>query len=287
MSEHNQPKIILIIPYFGSWPSWINYFIRSCAQNPTITWLMYTDCGEPEYKADNVIFKHCSFALYQQKVSTKLGINFSPESPYKLCDLKPALGYIHEKEIAGYDYWGFGDVDVIYGDIRAYLTDQMFRFNLISFHEHRVSGHLCLLKNSVKMRHAFMQVREWRKILADNTHRCFDEKHFNALFIRHKNWPKKLRRIIYFPRYLMRTAYFKESHSTNYTYVPWIDGSFDFPRYWHWDNGVLMAENTPGMTFPYLHFLHWKQNWKEGHVFEVSADENHWVLSEKGFSSHK
>ncbi len=33
-------------------------------------------------------------------------MDFKPSSPYKLCDLKPALGFIHADRIQGFDFLG-------------------------------------------------------------------------------------------------------------------------------------------------------------------------------------
>jgi len=68
----------------------------------------------------NLRFRSKSFADYCQLVSDRLGIDFSPTRAYKLCDIRPALGDIHPQEIEGYDYFGYGDIDVIYGNIRRF-----------------------------------------------------------------------------------------------------------------------------------------------------------------------
>ena len=52
--------LIMLMPYFGRWPEWINLFIESCRWNPDVRWRFYTDCGEPENKADNVDYVHLS-----------------------------------------------------------------------------------------------------------------------------------------------------------------------------------------------------------------------------------
>ena len=33
------------------------------------------------------------------------------------------MGYLLEDQIKVYDFWGFGDLDVIYGNLREYYTD--------------------------------------------------------------------------------------------------------------------------------------------------------------------
>ena len=64
-----------------------------------------------------------SFSEFSAFVSDRLHINFQPEGPYKCCDIKPVMGYLLEDQIKVYDFWGFGDLDVIYGNLREYYTD--------------------------------------------------------------------------------------------------------------------------------------------------------------------
>lgn len=40
-----KPWLILLMPYFGRWPEWINLFVESCKGNPGVRWRFYTDCG--------------------------------------------------------------------------------------------------------------------------------------------------------------------------------------------------------------------------------------------------
>ena len=48
-------------------------------------------------------------------------------TPYKLCDYKPAYGEIFAPELSGYDFWGYGDMDLVFGDLRAYFTEDKLR----------------------------------------------------------------------------------------------------------------------------------------------------------------
>jgi hypothetical protein len=281
-NDVDNQKIILITPYFGKWPCWFDFFIESCKYNPKINWLFYTDCGEPNNHAPNVKIVHCSFDDYKKRVADTLGITFNPESPFKLCDIKPAYGFIHQQEITEYDFWGFGDIDVIYGDLQGYITSEMLQHNMISFHGHRVAGHLCLLRNNEQMRNAFKKAKDWRAIFEDKSNRAFDERQFNALFIRHKNWPEKIRRFIYFSHFLMRTAYFKEAYSTSFGSVAWIDGSFNFPEEWCWQKGVLTTPISGDKQFPYVHFLHWKKHWPTDMPIQASINDDIWYIRKNG-----
>lgn len=284
------PKILFLIPYFGRWPFWMPFFLRSCAANPDIDWLFFTDCGVPPDAPDNVHFEACSFADYCRQVSVRLGIDFRPQSPYKLCDLKPALGEVHAEHLAGYDFWGFSDIDLIYGDLRAYFSaERLARVDLLSTHARRISGHLCLLRNSVRMRQAFMSVPNWRTLLADNAHSAFDEGAFSRLFIRHKGWPAPLRRLVDACNPWRRRSEFVEAFSTPNGRVAWHDGSLRFPERWIWRSGRLYNDRDAERTFPYFHFIGWKCDaWPAHDEATLRGDsglpaQSAWSVTAQGF----
>lgn len=255
------PSIIFLIPYFGQWPFWMPFFIESCRCNPDIDWLLIGDCAELEDLPGNVRQQRISFEDYCGFVSARLGFRFAPVNPYKLCDLKPALGFIHESTIQGYDYWGFSDLDLIYGDLRAYFTARKLqRFKFFSTHERRVSGHLCLLRNEKPLRELFWKIRDFQPRLQDQRNHALDEGGFSRLFLWRKNFPKPLFKLVGLFNPWRRLAEFKEGFSTPNTARCWTDGSREFPAYWVWRKGVLHNAKDGQMTFPYLHFLGWKKD---------------------------
>lgn len=283
-------SICIIIPYFGQWPFWSDFFFESLSRNPDINWLFYTDCGLPDNPPPNARFIECSFHDYCQKVSSALGINFQPSSPYKLCDIKPAYGFIHADKISEFDFFAFGDMDVVYGQLRHWLTpDVLKKYDLISTHNTRVSGHLCLLRNTDNLRHAFQLVPDWQKVFENPNHCFFDENHFSRLFLLRKNFPTWLRKSIFFFNTRHRRALFREAFSTTHARVPWIDGSKNFPSCWTWNNGLLTNNLTGNKDFPYLHFFMWKmEDWKNQPTEKLLANpalykEACWTISAEGF----
>lgn len=283
----SQPSIRFVIPYFGRWPFWIRYYLESCRRNPDIDWVFFTDCGIPENAPKNVRFIELSFTAYCQLVSARLGIDFYPEQAYKLCDIKPALGYIHADQLEGVDFWAFGDIDVVYGDLRRYFTaERLAKKDLFATHQRRISGHLCLLRNTARMREAFMQIPRWQQRYSDATHQALDEGAFSRLFIRHKNWPKGLR--IFAARFNAWRARseFVESHST-FTLLD--DGRRVVAERWFLREGRLTNSDLGSTELPYLHFLVWKnESWK-AHLPdsllgpEGLAYSSTWEVSEKGW----
>lgn len=257
-------KIIIIIPYFGRWPFWMDIFLASCATNPTIDWLLLGDCGKPEGLPGNVRFEDVGFTDYKKRIASSLGINFDPTDAYKLCDIKPMLGRIHEQEIQGYDFWAFGDLDLVYGDLRAVYTKELLAgYDLISNHATRVSGHLCLLRNTRLMREAFQQVPCWKEKIENHKHVAFDEKAFSKLFVKHKNFPRWLRQLTNRLYPLVRCSSFVERYTTPNGYIAWKNGRYEFPQQWFWKNGLLWNdfESIEEAQYPYFHFLGWKKNW--------------------------
>lgn len=282
-----QPSIIFLIPYFGQWPFWMDYFLQSCEANPSIEWLFYTDCGTPARAPSNVRFVHIEYQDYCQRISARLGIDFLPPNAYKLCDIKPAMGYIHEAEIKGYDFWAFGDIDVVYGDLRGYFSaERLATKDLFATHSRRISGHLCLIRNTPEMREAFMLIPRWQERFADPAHQALDEGAFSRLFIRHKNWPEGLRLFAARFNAWSRRSEFIESHST-FTILG--DGSRVVPQKWFLRDGRLTNSELDDTELPYLHFLVWKNGlWKTQSPESLRGPEGlaftrNWEVSELGW----
>lgn len=281
-----QPSIILLVPYFGKWPSWFGFFLLSCRLNSSVQWLFYTDCEIPLGAPDNVSFKKITFADYKKNVSKKLSIDFNPESPYKLCDLKPALGFVHEEDIQGYDFWGFSDIDLVYGDLRGYFTtERLKRYDLLSTHARRVSGHFCLMRNTNKMRESFKLIKNWQERLADNEHFALDEGAYSRIFIRHKNFPNWLFNFVSKFNPWWRLSEFTEAFTTPNGRVRWIDDSYEFPTEWRWCKGKLTNNLTKDREFPYFHFIAWKVGFPNNDNFlaEVGIGDREFIVTKQGF----
>lgn len=258
------PSICIVIPYFGQWPFWVNFFLESCRYNPTVNWLIYTDCGMLNQCPPNVEIKSISYSDYCKHVSNKLGINFSPLNPYKLCDIRPTYGLIHENDLINYDFWGFGDIDLIYGNIRNFLTNERLTHkDVFSNHSTRTSGHLCLIRNLPDLKIAFRKMPHWQQKFTTQQHLAIDEKDFSKLFLRHKNSPQIIQAIAkMFDPWLKRAEYM-EAYSTPNARIAWIDGSYHFPKKWSWQNGTLTNDINGNLQFMYFHFYGWKKQWPQ------------------------
>lgn len=112
-------KIIIILPYFGKFSNYFNLFLKSCEKNHTIDWLVITDQPSTAWTIPtNVIWENTDFQKVCSSIKKLYGI--SPDSPYDLCRYRVAYNRIFSKFIVGYDFWGYCDCDLIFGDIRRF-----------------------------------------------------------------------------------------------------------------------------------------------------------------------
>lgn len=250
MSDEKQ-KIRFIICYFGEWPIWFDGFLLSCKYNPDINWLFFTDCKLPNNYPTNVKFIRCSIDFISRLASRKLqyNLNFKLAKPYKLCDLRPAYGLVFEDYIKGYDFWGFSDIDIIFGNIKNYITNAMLKdYDIISSRKKNISGHFSLFKNNQKVKSIFRKMPNFENYLTQLKHHCLDE--------------------------IALTAYLKENIRTYK--VGWNEWLVNFPSEisekrklpsllnsddgpWYWKHGKLSIGSEEVM---YLHFQSWKNSIK-------------------------
>jgi len=180
-------KIAILIPYFGKWPTWFEYFLFSCSHNTSVNWLFFTDCGIPSAGYENIRFFDFTLDDFNKIASQQTGIALNIKYPYKLCDLRPAYGEIFADYIREYDFWGYGDIDLIYGNLNAYLIDEILEnYDILSNHDQFISGHLCILRNCPETVFLYRKEGLYKNIFTDPFYTGFDEQ-----LLKHKLNPEK------------------------------------------------------------------------------------------------
>ena len=132
----------LIVPYFGERPPYLPLVVRSMARNPDVHWLLITDRAVPD-APPNVAVQLCEFEDVAKRIRANFNFEISLERPYKLCEYRPAFGEIFRDELAGYDFWGHSDLDVLFGRIREHLPAEAFAADKIL-----VQGNFALYRNT-------------------------------------------------------------------------------------------------------------------------------------------
>ena len=135
-------KIIIIIPYFGKLPEIYAFWRQSALNNPSIDFLFVADSYIEQ--TENIKVLNITFEQLKNYMQNFFDFTITLPSPYKLCDFRPAYGDVFGDYIKGYDFWGWGDIDLIYGDLRYFFTDEILSmYDVISGW-----GHLTLYRNN-------------------------------------------------------------------------------------------------------------------------------------------
>lgn len=276
-------KVVQIIPYFGHWPEWSELYFYSCGQNPMVVFIFYTDCPLPVHKYDNTIFIRMSLQEYCKLVSNRLCINYNIKNPYKLTDLKPFLGKIHEPEISEFDFWGFSDIDLVYGDLSIIINNHnLKKYDLITTHSYHIAGHFTICRNNDYYKHLCFRIKNWQTRLVDTKHFSLDEGEWSNLVYPNIKNVRRIYKYIFKPvginffRYMEfanRLFSLKQFFSEFYTSpMPNQD------EIWVYDTLSGTVSSSKG-ELPYLHFLFFKKTpwlnsktYWQGEYYKLNTD---------------
>ncbi|MBY0481806.1 MAG: hypothetical protein K2Q21_10645 [Chitinophagaceae bacterium] len=176
----SQQSIAILTCWYGKYPWYFSYFIYSCKYNPTIDFILITDNQEIILNKPNNVKVICKTLNEIKNIATeKLGFTVSIDYPYKLCDFKPTYGFIFPEIVEGYDFWGHGDIDIVYGDIRNFMTEEiLITYDIVSSRHDYITGTFCLFRNNEQINTLFMHSKDYKHVFSNAEHYCFDECNF-------------------------------------------------------------------------------------------------------------
>lgn len=267
-------RIVALFPYFGTLPSLYGAWRASALDNASVDFMFFTDCDvEP---APNIIVHKMTFEAFQQLVQRKFDFPIVLDRPYKICDYRPAFAYILADYVRGYDFWGWGDLDVVYGDIRHFITDEVLS------HHKMISGwgHFTLYHNDEDTNTYFMKeiegYKSCKEVFATNKTCFFDE-------YRHKGFGDKWKECrpedSWTEEHFDNIAFPKRS----FHFWSWISGWKQFVFEHHegklfrikYAKGQLLKEETM-----YAHFQH------RGYMKDTVTDYGHFIITPDGMKDY-
>lgn len=168
-------SIAFIVPYFGKLPNYFQFWLDSCRFNESVHWFIFTDDQSSYDVPDNVTFFYLSFEEIKKRFEERLGFAIALPNAYKLTDFKPSYGYVFQEYLKEFDFWGFCDVDLIFGNIRKFITDDI----LENYDKVLANGHFQLIRNKKKYNELFMKRINgrlfYKEAYTDGAHKGFDE----------------------------------------------------------------------------------------------------------------
>jgi hypothetical protein len=169
-------RIAMIQPYFGTLPNYFDLALKSYAYNADFDWYLFTDDRRPFDYPPNVIVTYITLEQLKERFQAHFGFPITLERPYKLCDYRPMYGHLFADYLKGYDFWGHFDPDVIFGDIKKYVTEELCQL----YDRLYLKGHFSLYRNipvvNLLYREKVANCVYYKDVITRKNSWCFDER---------------------------------------------------------------------------------------------------------------
>lgn len=162
---------LLICPYFGEYPSWMEHFLENAKRLQPLGYSLLIDDDEDAFR---------------DRVREKLEIE-PPELLWgtgKTWDFRPALGCLYQDELEGrhFDFWGHVDFDVVFGRVDQFVTDEFLQpLDMHSNCPAYVNGSWSLYRNTPQMCDLFKEEPHWAWYMEAEEPNGWAEKSFSRL----------------------------------------------------------------------------------------------------------
>ncbi len=169
-------KVCFLIVWFGKWPSFFDLFLNSCSYQTGIDFYFISDNVLPNNVSKNVKWKYMSLTDFNAIASYRTNAKINVARGYKICDLKPAWCHIFEDVLLEYEYVGYCDIDLVFGDILSFIEPLTSgKVDLYTVTDAYCSGATTLFRNTPEMRVLYRKAKSWQMIFEDSENYAFDE----------------------------------------------------------------------------------------------------------------
>ena len=242
LARNRQQRIAIVVTYFGAAPFWLPAFFWSCRNNPDITWIIYGDLHVDVEPPPNVLLKRMTVPELAKKASDVLGIEIDVVDLRQICDFKPIYGVMFADDLRAFDFWAYSDLDVVWGNIRHFVTDSVLAKNdIVSSRAKKLSGHFTLIRNTARTNRLFELIPDVAKKMAIQKYLTLDEHEITQRLKEHLNGssPHDVLRVHWPAELTVNAAYQRGLGSGEDSALWWRDGK---------------TFNAEGEEVMYLHF---------------------------------
>lgn len=143
-------KICLINIWMGPFHNFFPLWYLTASKNATIDFYIISD-NKGYIDKENLHFIYMNLKVLKSRIQSLFPFRIKLNSPYKLCDYKPVWGLAFPELVKDYDYWGHCDCDLIFGNIREFISEEM----LSRYDKILDAGNFVLYRNTKEMRQLF------------------------------------------------------------------------------------------------------------------------------------
>jgi hypothetical protein len=274
-------KVAFLIPYIGKFPSWGHLFIESCRFNPNVDVLLLSDELNGLTVPPNIKIVRLSSREILDRLQRVTHLKLETLLPHKLCDFRPFFALAFADLISDYDFWGYCDLDMMFGRLDRLLDDAFFHnWDIFSAHSEQFVGHFTIIRNSPEINSLGFEIPNWQTLCSTFRAEHVDEERFSAVIARHPGirWLRPLKLRLELQREFCR-------HAITFDFKGRIA---DMPKQfvaiarWHDGCAELVQNGGKATEILYVHFMGIKKPWHWPQAARV-ADSGAKVFSRIGY----
>ncbi len=170
------------------------FWLESCKQNSTIDFLIATD-QTMQSPAPNIKVFQTTLKEIKDRIEGIVGFSVWLEKPYKLCDFRPLYEQIFAEYTDGYDFWGYCDCDLVFGDIRSFITEDLLEtkdYILGMGHFHFQRTHDEKYEEVWKTARGLWRDIHWKEVFKSSKNEWFDELPYGVSGRYYDMYPEKM-----------------------------------------------------------------------------------------------
>jgi len=139
----NNVSAAFCVPFFGPLPSYFVHWVKSCEINhPYFHWFVYSDHVRTARRLNQAVTMiPYTFDAMALDFSKTLGMDIFRRNFRKICDYRLLFYFLRRETepLDQYDFIGYTDMDMIYGDLARFMPEDTCGYRIISGDD----GHPC------------------------------------------------------------------------------------------------------------------------------------------------
>lgn len=142
-------KSAFLVLFFGELPPYFGLWAKSCeANHKNFHWFVYNDKIKIQYELNcAVTMVPYTFGEMITDFKNILNINIPDVNTKIVCDCRTVLFALRQEKdsLDKFDFIGYSDVDLIYGQLDKFLPEDMLQYSMISADDNRPCGPFTLI----------------------------------------------------------------------------------------------------------------------------------------------